>query len=75
MIVVYTRHADEYYVKDGAKTSEVSIIEAAMRPVKQLYGHTLAKDFGPIATRCLSANSASSDTLWFGEGPDGKVQE
>ncbi len=49
LIVGYTRHADQYYVKDGERTSEVSIIDAAMRPVRKLYGHTLAKDFGPIA--------------------------
>ena len=49
LILAYVRHAEAYYVKDGGQTSEVHVIQAAMRPVKRLYGHTLAKDFGPVA--------------------------
>ncbi len=34
-------------------TSEVTNIRYALRPVKELYGHTLARDFGPLALKAI----------------------
>ena len=40
LLVAYLKFADLYYVKGG-------------RPVRQLYGHTLARDFGPLALKTV----------------------
>jgi integrase len=49
----YWRHAERYYVKDGKPTSETHAIKQALRYVRQLYGHTPARDFGPIALKAV----------------------
>src|SRR5205823_163391 len=53
MILGYLRFAEEHYRKDGVPTTEPANIKLAMRPLKQLYGHTLAKDFGPLALKAV----------------------
>src|SRR4051794_12074792 len=45
----YIRHADAYYVKDGQPTSEPGMIRLSFRPLKELYGRTVAREFGPLA--------------------------
>lgn len=45
----YWVFAKGYYVKNGEKTDELASIKAAMRFLKQSYGKTAAKDFGPLA--------------------------
>jgi integrase len=52
LMVAYWRHVEAYYVKDGKPTSEQATIRHVLRFVKQLYGGTPARDFGP---RCLKA--------------------
>jgi integrase len=47
MLLGYLGWADKYYVKDGKPTSEPVNIRLALRPLRKLYGHTPAKDFGP----------------------------
>ncbi len=49
VIAAYWKHADVYYRKNGEPTSEVGSIREAMRPLRRLYGDTLAIDFGPAA--------------------------
>jgi integrase len=49
VILRYWRFSLEYYRKNGCPTGEVDNIRAALRPVRQLYGSTPAKDFGPDA--------------------------
>jgi integrase len=53
LILAYYRFAQGYYVKNGKPTSEVNTIAQAMRFVKKLYGHTAAKDFGPLALKAV----------------------
>jgi integrase len=53
VMVGYVRHADAYYVKDGRTTSEAGLVRLALRPLKELYGHTPAKDFGPLALKAV----------------------
>jgi hypothetical protein len=53
LMVRYMRFVEGYYVKDGRPTSEQDSIRQALRPVKNLYGHTLAKDFGPLALKAV----------------------
>jgi integrase len=53
VILAYWRHVEGYYVKDGQPTSEQDTIRQALRFVRQLYGHSLAKDFGPLALKAI----------------------
>lgn len=48
ILVGYLRHCDEYYRRaDGSTTWEPGAIRLSVRPLKRLYGHTLAREFGP----------------------------
>ncbi len=53
LIAAYWRHAQSYYVKDGRPTSEQGWIKHAMRPLRRLYGSTLASAFGPLALKAV----------------------
>jgi integrase len=53
MLARYWVYVEEYYVKDGEPTSEVDSIRQALKPVRRLYDHTAAKDFGPLALRAV----------------------
>jgi len=49
LLVGYIRHCDEYYRRtDGTPTSEADSIRQSIRPLKEIYGHTLAHEFGPV---------------------------
>ncbi len=41
-------HVKSYYVKNGRQTSEVSSIQAALRPLVKKFGRIQVKDFGPM---------------------------
>ena len=49
----YWTHAEGYYTKNGSATSEQDNIRCALRPLRALYGGTLADDFGPGALRTV----------------------
>jgi integrase len=53
LLLAYWRWAENYYVKDGKPTSEQPTIKHALRFVRQLYGPTPAKDFGPLALKAV----------------------
>ena len=57
----YLRHADAYYVKNGKPTVEPGNIRLAIRPLRQLYGHTLAREFGPVALKAVRGAMAEAD--------------
>jgi integrase len=47
----YMAHVEGYYCKGGEQTSEVGVIRQAVKLVRieAGYGHTLAREFGPLA--------------------------
>ena len=50
----YWNHCEEYYSKpDGTYTSSIDKVKQAIRPVRKLYGSTLANDFGARALRTI----------------------
>ena len=53
LLLAYWRWAETYYVKGGKPTSEQATIKHALRFVRQLYGPTPAKDFGPLALKAV----------------------
>jgi integrase len=54
LILAFWRHAEQHYRHpDGTPTGELSNLRDALRPLRKLYGHTAAKDFGPLALRAV----------------------
>ena len=53
LLLAYLTHAQQYYVKDGEETSEVDSIRQALRFMKDLYGTTPARNFGPLALKVV----------------------
>ena len=54
LLAHFWKYAQTYYCRaDCTITQEVDNYRQAMRPIKELYGHTLAKDFGPRALRTV----------------------
>lgn len=48
LILHYHRFAQGYYTKDGKLTKEFTEMSFALRPVRKLYGSSLAREFGPL---------------------------
>lgn len=63
LVAAYWRFADGYYVKGGQPTSEVHNIRLALRPLKDLYCHTPARDFGPLALKAVRDSLIGSGLL------------
>jgi integrase len=53
LILAYFRHAESYYRKNGKPTSEVDSVRASLRPLRELYGGSQARDFGPRALKAV----------------------
>ncbi len=56
----YWRFAEGYYVKNGKPTPQIDRVRLALRPVKELYGHTFAKNFGPLALKAVRGQMVQS---------------
>ena len=56
LIRAYWRHVEGYYVKNDQPTTEACVIRQVLGVVRDLYGHTKAKDFGPLSLKaCRNA--------------------
>jgi integrase len=54
MILAVWEHAQKHYRgPDGTPTGELDNLRDALRPLRRLYGHTPAGDFGPLALRAV----------------------
>jgi integrase len=53
LFLAYLQHADAYYVKNGESTSEPECIRLAIRPLRRLYGDTMAREFGPVRLKTV----------------------
>ena len=60
LIVAFLSHAETHYVKNGEPTSEQHCIRSAVRPLRELYGLTPAKDFGPLALKAVRSKLVES---------------
>jgi integrase len=49
----YLEFAYHHYVMDGRPTGEPGNIQLALRPARRLYGHTPARDFGPLRLKTV----------------------
>jgi len=54
ILLAFLDHAELYYRRaDKTPTNEVSQFKQTFRPLRGLYGHTPAREFGPLALRSL----------------------
>jgi integrase len=54
VLLSYWRHVEGYYRRpDGTPTTEAHNIKLALRPLRQLYGHTPAADFDALALEAV----------------------
>lgn len=53
LIARYWRFAEHHYQHEGRPTRELENIKISLRPLRKLYGHTPAGDFGPAAYRAI----------------------
>ena len=53
LLLAYLGFADSYYIKHGRPTTEPASIRQTIRPLRELYGHTLAQDFGPMQLKAV----------------------
>lgn len=61
LLLDYWRWAEQHYRDaEGNPGRELENLKAALRPLRQLYGHTAAAQFGPLALRALQEEMARS---------------
>lgn len=53
VLLAYDKFAEGYYVKNGAVTKQLDRVRRSLRPVRELYGHTPAATFGPLALKAV----------------------
>jgi len=53
LAAAYKRHATAYYRKDGQPTGTIFRVKATLRIIAELYGHTPAVRFGPLALQAI----------------------
>lgn len=54
LILRFWPHVEQHYRHaDGSPTCEVNEYRRSLRPVRELYGHTLAREFGPLALKAV----------------------
>ena len=63
LLMAYLDFAAGYYRKGGRPTKELSNICLAIRPLRQLYGHTLATKFGPLGLKANTVEIGASHSL------------
>jgi hypothetical protein len=56
VLVAFLAHAEQHYRRpDGTCTNELKEYKLAIRPLRRLYGHTPAREFGPVALQMVRA--------------------
>ena len=63
LMLVFLRHAEAHYVKDGKVTAEVDCIKSAIRPLVKLYGELSVEDFGPLALKAVRQKMIDGGTM------------
>jgi integrase len=62
VLLAFMEHAAIYYrTPDGKPTSEVRELKLSIAPVRQLYGLTLAAEFGPVALEAVRKRMIDAD--------------
>lgn len=61
LILMYLKWARGYYVKDGDVTREYGSMKEALKPLREHYGTTAARAFGPRSLKALREQMIESD--------------
>ena len=61
LLLLYWRFAKTYYVHNGEPTRELESMKEALRPVRELYGHTIGCDFGPLSLKAVRQHMIERD--------------
>ncbi|HQX48935.1 MAG TPA: hypothetical protein PLR25_03455, partial [Planctomycetaceae bacterium] len=61
VLLKYRDFAREYYAKDGKPGKEYVEMRLALKPLRELYGHTLAREFGPLKLQAVRQKMIDSD--------------
>jgi hypothetical protein len=62
LILAFWKHAEQHYRHpDGTSTRELDNLRDALRPLRKLYGHTPAKEFGPLGLRAVQEEMILAD--------------
>lgn len=59
----YRKYAETYYVRNGKPTKELADMKYAARPLRKLYGRTLAREFGPLALKAVREHMIEVEDL------------
>lgn len=60
LCLIFLRHAEGHYVKNGRHTSEISVLKSVIRPLNELYGLLPANEFGPLALKAVRQKMVDS---------------
>ncbi len=63
LILAYWTFAKTYYVLDGHPTKELSGMKDSLRPLRELFGRTLANEFGPKSLAIVRQHMISQQGL------------
>src|SRR5262249_52746436 len=56
VILAFWRHAEQHYRRpDGTPTGELDNLRDALRPLRELYGHTPGRDFNAASLEAIQA--------------------
>lgn len=62
IILAYWQRCKEYYRdRNGELTGEADLVRLACRPLKELYGRTPAREFGPLAMKAVRQKLIGAD--------------
>lgn len=61
LILHYHKFAQTYYAKDGELTKEFKEMSFALKPVRKLYGTSLAREFGPLKLQAVRQHMIDVD--------------
>jgi integrase len=61
VLLRYRAFARGYYVKNGEPTKELGEMRLALRPLRKLYGDTLAREFGPLTLKSVRQYMIDND--------------
>src|SRR5262245_507711 len=54
VLLAFWRHAEQHYRRpDGSTTNQLVEYRYTLKPVRELYGHTPAHEFGPLALKAV----------------------
>jgi hypothetical protein len=63
LILAFWKHAEEHYGKPRGKsdTTELLNLRDAIRPLREVFGRTQAREFGPLALRTVREKMVAAD--------------